>query len=203
MINNDGNQSLWRTLKCDGDGTWIGRGLLSGTILVAHDGSYMKEVAADVCSAAVMIYCTRTQQTCTCTIVEQSPSAGSYRGEILGAILAQLLLRAASVGIFGPFPVLSEDCDNNGVVLHGNSFSKPLPTSQTQADPADLPCTGIEQSGDPRQRQANTTDSGRRTIWRGPTVRRAGVSGNGHTRGRLWWRVFSPQHLPATRLLEC
>jgi hypothetical protein len=94
----------------------------------------MKEVAADVCSAAVMIYCTRTQQTCTCTIVEQSPSAGSYRGEILGAILAQLLLRAASVGIFGPFPVLSEDCDNNGVVLHGNSFSKPLPTSQTQAD---------------------------------------------------------------------
>ena len=59
VINNDGNQSLWRTLKCDGDGTWIGRGLLSGTILVAHDGSYMKEVAADVCSAAVMIYCTR------------------------------------------------------------------------------------------------------------------------------------------------
>ena len=134
VINNDGNQSLWRTLKCDGDGAWIGQGLLSGTLLVAHDGSYMKEVAADVCSAAVMIYCTRTQQTCTCTIVEQSPSAGSYRGEILGAILAQLILRAASVGIFGPFPVLSEDCDNNGVVLHGNSFLKPLLASQTQAD---------------------------------------------------------------------
>ena len=97
-------------------------------------GSYMKDVAADVCSAAVMIYCTRTQQTCTCTIVEQSPSAGSYRGEILGAILTQLILHASSSGIFGPFPVLTEDCDNNGVVLHGNSFSKPLPASQTQAD---------------------------------------------------------------------
>jgi hypothetical protein len=88
-INNNGNQSLRRTLKCDGDGAWIGQGLLSGTLLVAHDGSYMKEVAADVCSAAVMIYCTRTKQTCTCTMVEQSPSAGSYRDEILGAILAQ------------------------------------------------------------------------------------------------------------------
>ena len=133
-IHNDGNQSLWRTLKCDGNGAWIGQGLLSGTLFVAHDGSYMKEVAADVCSAAVMIYCTRTQQTCTCTIVEQSPSAGSYRGEILGAILTQLILHASSSGIFGPFPVLTEDCDNNGVVLHGNSFSKPLPASQTQAD---------------------------------------------------------------------
>ncbi len=91
-------------------------------------------MAADVCSAAVMIYCTRTRQSCTCTIVECSPSAGSYRGEILGAILAQLILRAASIGMIGPFPVLNEDCNNNGVVLHGNSYLKPLPASQTQAD---------------------------------------------------------------------
>jgi hypothetical protein len=94
----------------------------------------MKEVAADICSTAVMIYCTRTRQTCTCTIVENSSSAGSYRGKILGAILAQLILRAASLGMIGPYPVLNEDCDNNGVVLHGNSYSKPLPASQTQAD---------------------------------------------------------------------
>jgi hypothetical protein len=133
-IRNDGNQSLWRTLKCNGDGAWIGQGLLAGTLLVAHDGSYMKEVVADMCSAVVMIYCTRTRQMCTCIIVEYSSSAGSYRGEIPGAILAQLILRAASLGIIGPFPVLNEDCDNNGVVLHGNSFSKPLPASQTQAD---------------------------------------------------------------------
>ena len=38
------------------------------------------------------------------------------------------------MGIIGPFPVLYEDCDNNGVVLHGNKFMKPLPTSQKQAD---------------------------------------------------------------------
>jgi len=121
-IRNDGNQSLWRTLKCDGDGSWIGQGLLAGTLLVTHDGSYMKEVAADICSSAVMIYCKRKRQTCTCTIIEYSSLAGSYRGEILGAILAQLILRAASLGMIGPFPVLNEDCDNNGVVLHGNSY---------------------------------------------------------------------------------
>ncbi len=81
-----------------------------------------------------MIYCTRTRQTCTCTIVECSSLASSYRGEILGAILTQLILRAASLGTIGLFPVLNEDCDNNGVVFHGNSYSKPLPASQTQAD---------------------------------------------------------------------
>ena len=48
--------------------------------------------------------------------------------------MAQLILHAASFGIIGPFPVLNEDCDNNGVVLHSNNFLKPLPASQTQAD---------------------------------------------------------------------
>ena len=53
---------------------------------------------------------------------------------MLGAILAQLILRVASTELIGPFPVLCEDCDNNGVVLHGNSVSRPLPASQAQAD---------------------------------------------------------------------
>ncbi len=94
----------------------------------------MKEVSTEICSAAVMIYYTRSKMTCTCTIAEDSPSASSYRGEILGAILTQLILRAAATGIMGPFPILNKDCDNNGVVLHGNSFLKPLPASQKQAD---------------------------------------------------------------------
>jgi hypothetical protein len=141
IIKNDSNQSLWRTLKCDGDGSWISRGLLSGSLLVAHDGSYQKEISTEVCSAAVMIFCTKTRKTCTCTIAEHSPSASSYRGEILGAIITQLILRAAPMGIIGPFPVLYEDCDNNGVVLHGNKFMKPLPTTTTQkqADTIDRP----------------------------------------------------------------
>ena len=133
-IKNDSNQSLWRTLKCDGDGSWISRGLLTGSLLVAHDGSYQKDISSEICSAAVMILCTTTKQTCTCTIAEHSPSASSYRGEILGAIIAQLILRAASIEVIGPFPVLYEDCDNNGVVLHGNKYMNPLPTTQKQAD---------------------------------------------------------------------
>jgi hypothetical protein len=34
----------------------------------------------------------------------------------------------------GPYPTTTEDCDNSGVVLHGNSFYRPLSASQKQAD---------------------------------------------------------------------
>ncbi len=34
----------------------------------------------------------------------------------------------------GPYPIITEDCDNNGVVLHGSSPFRPLSGTQTQAD---------------------------------------------------------------------
>ena len=49
------NQSLWKYFPCDDDGNWIWRGLILGSLVFVHDGSYMPEVAKDVCSAAFMI----------------------------------------------------------------------------------------------------------------------------------------------------
>jgi hypothetical protein len=57
-IQNDNNPSLWRNIHCDGDGKWIWQGLCSGTLLIIHDGSYMREVSPHICSAAIMIRCT-------------------------------------------------------------------------------------------------------------------------------------------------
>jgi hypothetical protein len=94
----------------------------------------MKEVSPHVCSTAVMILCEFTGLICKCTIAENSLSASSYRGEIFGAIIAQLILAAAVKDRMGPYPMVIEDCDNNRVVLHGNKPSHPLSGSQTQAD---------------------------------------------------------------------
>ena len=69
------NQGLWKYFHCDGDGTWIRRGLILGSLVIVHDGSYMPEVAKDVYSAAYMIYCTHTQQHAKGTVVDRSPSA--------------------------------------------------------------------------------------------------------------------------------
>ena len=57
------NQSLWRHLSCDGDGEWIHRGMLMGSLCIVHDGSYMVDLDTEVCSAGVMIICTSSGQT--------------------------------------------------------------------------------------------------------------------------------------------
>jgi hypothetical protein len=133
-IQNDINPSLWRNLCCDGDGKWIWQGLCSGTLLIIHNGSYMQEVSPHICSAAIMIRCTALGQTCKCTIAECSESASSYRGKILGAIVTQFILSPAVTGQMGPYLIMTEDCDNNGVVLHSNTHYLPLPASQTQSN---------------------------------------------------------------------
>jgi hypothetical protein len=94
----------------------------------------MQEVSPKICSAAVMIWCTASDQTCKCTIAKYSESASSYRGKILGAIITQLILGAAVTRQMGPYPIMTEDCDNNGVILHGNKHYQQLSSLQTQSN---------------------------------------------------------------------
>ena len=48
--------------------------------------------------------------------------------------MTQLILKAAATGYKGKIPCVGADCDNNGVVTHGNTPHTPLLTNQTQAD---------------------------------------------------------------------
>jgi hypothetical protein len=48
--------------------------------------------------------------------------------------MTQLILRAAATGYKGKIPSVRADCDNNGVVTHGNTPHILLSTNQTQAD---------------------------------------------------------------------
>jgi hypothetical protein len=62
-------------------------------------------------------------------------SANNYRAEILGAIGAQLIIKAATTGrgVTG-HQALRIGCDNMGVVRHGNSPLWPMLERQPQAD---------------------------------------------------------------------
>ena len=128
------NQSLLTSLDYDGDGSWILGGMLLQSLVIIHDGSYMKEFTPDICSAATMIYCMNARARCKCTWAEKSTSAGPNRGEILGGVMTQLILHAASSKYHGKIPLVRVDCDNNGVVSHGNAPLRALPTNQSQAD---------------------------------------------------------------------
>ena len=48
--------------------------------------------------------------------------------------MTQLILKAAATGYNGMIPCVGADCDNNGIVTHGNTPHIPLSTNQTQAD---------------------------------------------------------------------
>jgi hypothetical protein len=48
--------------------------------------------------------------------------------------MTQLILKAAATGYKGKIPSIGVDCNNNGIVTHGNSPHIPLSTNQTQAD---------------------------------------------------------------------
>jgi hypothetical protein len=94
----------------------------------------MVEVDKSVCSAGFMIYCTNTQYKAKGTVVEKSDQADNYRGEILGGLMIQLVLRAAAQTSHSCYAPVRVDCDNIGVVRHGNSASKKLKAKQSQAD---------------------------------------------------------------------
>jgi hypothetical protein len=85
-LKSDGNETLWESLDYDGDGSWILEGMINRSLIIIHDGSYMKEISPSISAAAMMIYCTIAKKRCKCTWAEKSESAGSYRGEILGEL---------------------------------------------------------------------------------------------------------------------
>ncbi len=80
-----GNKSLWRLLDYDGDGSWILEGMWNRSLIIIHDGSYMKKISPLISSVATMTYCTVAKKQFKCTWAEKSESVGSYQGEILGA----------------------------------------------------------------------------------------------------------------------
>jgi hypothetical protein len=105
-----------------------------GTLCIAHDGSYMAEEAANLCSTGVVIFCQRSRQWLKVSIAEHSNAASNYCGELLGAVISLLILCGASVGIVPPIPTTILYCDNRGVISHSNSPLTALPEKQKQAD---------------------------------------------------------------------
>ena len=94
-----------------------------GSLVIVHDGLYMKYVGKDVCSAAFVIYNKVTKQRCKGSVVEKSKDADNYRPEILGGVVGQLVLRAASQHHTSPYREARAESDNFGIVNHGGHQS--------------------------------------------------------------------------------
>jgi hypothetical protein len=125
---------LWLSLDYNGDDSWILDGMLAQSLVIIHDGSYMKEVFPLISLAATMIYCTNAKAQYKCTWAKQSTSAGSYHGEILGGVMKQIILNAAASKCHDAIPLAVVDYNKNVLVSHGNKPLCPFPTNQSQAN---------------------------------------------------------------------
>jgi hypothetical protein len=79
-------------MSYDGNGEWIREGLEAGSLSIAHDRSYMPKELTTLSSAGIIIYCRNTKQWLKVSVTERSKAASNYRGELLGAVLALLIL---------------------------------------------------------------------------------------------------------------
>ena len=127
------NQSLWRHFHCDGDGSWIRRSLLTGSLQLVHDGSYMAKIDPKICSAAFILKCKMTGNSAVGSLVEKSDEADNYRAEALGSLAGLLVIRAASQ-LPLPYKACQAFCDNKGIVNHGSASDQPLKEKQVHAD---------------------------------------------------------------------
>ena len=98
------------------------------------DGSYMKDVAPDLCSAGWIIFCKQSGRKFYGHFVERSPDASSYRGELLGMLAIRLFLLVVEEH----FEVSSSDngvcCDNKGALYTFGKKSKRVPSGKTNTD---------------------------------------------------------------------
>jgi hypothetical protein len=67
VIRGFANKSFWASLDYDGDGSWIHEGMLAQSLIIIHDGSYMREISPIISSTATMIYYTIAKVRCKCT----------------------------------------------------------------------------------------------------------------------------------------
>ena len=59
-------------------------------------------------------------------MVEESDRADNYRAKILGGLLGQLIFQAANSYWTTSYRQVEIHCDNEGVVLHGNTTERAL-----------------------------------------------------------------------------
>ncbi len=127
ILESYGDSRLWENLSYDGNGEWIQEGLVAGSICITHDGSYMPKESTTLSSAGIIIYCKNTKQWLKILVMEHSNAASNYRGELLGAVLALLILRATTSMMTTLYPRTMLHCNNKGVIGHSNSPLRSLP----------------------------------------------------------------------------
>ena len=87
---------MWESLRLVGDDHWLEEAIESGTCRAVTDGSYIKEMYPNICSAAFVFECNEGRGRIIGSFLEQTTTACAYRGELLGLLAIHLIFLAAN-----------------------------------------------------------------------------------------------------------
>jgi hypothetical protein len=91
-----GETWLWDDLRISGGTEWLAQSIQDESLVVVCDGSYIREMYPNLCSAALIFECTRGRGRLVVSFAEKSSSANAYRGELLGLMAVHLILLAVN-----------------------------------------------------------------------------------------------------------
>jgi hypothetical protein len=87
---------FWRRLEMIGDDGWLISAIEAGSVLAVVDGLYIRELFTDANSCAFVLECQEGRGRILGRLVEGSPDACAYRGELLELLAIHLILLAVN-----------------------------------------------------------------------------------------------------------
>ena len=103
---------MWNSLRLIGDDHWLEDTIEAGTCVAVIDGSYIRELIPNVCSATFILGCSERRGQMVGSFLEQPNNVNAYRAELLGLMaIHQISLDANRVksDLTGAVSVVS-DC---------------------------------------------------------------------------------------------
>jgi hypothetical protein len=87
-----GNTWLWEHLTVTGGESWLRDSIANALLVAVTNGSYIREIYPNLCSAAFVLECSKGQGRIMGTFLEASLVANAYRGELFGIMAIHLIL---------------------------------------------------------------------------------------------------------------
>jgi hypothetical protein len=87
-----GNSWLWEHMSVSSGVAWLDKSISEGTLVTVTDGSYIRELFPNLCSAAFVLECSKGRGRVVGLFSEALLVANAYRGELLGLMAIHLIL---------------------------------------------------------------------------------------------------------------
>lgn len=87
---------MWKALRLQGNDGWLEEAIAHGTLRAVTDGSYIRELHPELCSAAFILECSEGGDRMIGSFPEGTVEASVYGGEMLGLLAIHLILAAVN-----------------------------------------------------------------------------------------------------------